>query len=308
MPDEEWLSFCYDGIRQTRLVPFDPVAHGRLFADSDEPPVSVALLPLRRQDRLIGSLNLGSAELDRYSVGTGTEFLDRLAAVAAVCVESTLSRERLKHAGVTDALTGVHNRGYFDQRCPAEASQARRQRQHLACMFLDIDHFKRVNDSFGHQVGDRALHAVAATIKAQLRTSDTLARYGGEEFVALLPQTGHAYARDIAERIRAAIAALKLSGQAGEPVPVTISIGLSMCELDSAGEHKDAATAMVLAADQALYTAKHGGRNRVVSHVGTDTARRLPSRSPPRLALSDICGSWWQRLLAALPRIGPKPG
>jgi two-component system cell cycle response regulator len=265
MPDDEWLTFCFSGDYKTRLTRFDSVSHGRLFPDGDEMPASVALLPLMRQNCLIGSLNLGSADLDRYTEGAGTEFLDRLAAVAAVCVESTLSRERLKRAGVTDALTGVHNRRYFDHRCPAETSQARRQRQPLACMFLDIDRFKRINDTYGHQVGDLVLQGIATTIKAQLRTSDTLARYGGEEFVALLPQTAQTHALEIAERIRAAIEAQVLTTPHGERVPVTISIGLSMAVLDSVCEHKDAATAMVAAADHALYEAKHGGRNRVVS-------------------------------------------
>ncbi len=264
MSDDEWLKFCLSGNYKTRLARFDSVSHGRLFP-GDGMPASVALLPLMRQNCLIGSLNLGSVDIDRYTEGAGTEFLDRLAAVAAVCVESTLSRERLKRAGVTDALTGVHNRGSFDHRCPAETSQARRQRQPLACMFLDIDRFKRINDTYGHQVGDLVLQGIATTIKAQLRTSDTLARYGGEEFVALLPQTAQMHALEIAERIRAAIEAQVLTTPHGERVPVTISIGLSMAVLDTACEHKDAATAMVAAADHALYEAKHGGRNRVVS-------------------------------------------
>jgi len=265
MPDDECLKRCFAGEWETRLAPYDPVCHGFLFAHRQTAPASVALLPLIRQNTLIGCLNLGSVDPQRYVASAGTEFLDRLAGVAAVCVESTLARERLKRAGVTDALTGVHNRRYFDHRCPAEASQARRQRQPLACMFLDIDRFKRINDTYGHQIGDLVLHGVAATIKAQLRTSDTLARYGGEEFVALLPQTAQTHALEIAERIRAAIETQVFATPQGERVPVTISIGLSMALLDGAGEHKDAATAMVAAADHALYEAKHGGRNRVVS-------------------------------------------
>jgi two-component system cell cycle response regulator len=277
MPDDEWLKFCYAGDYQTRLTRFDPVSHGRLFPDADEAPASVALLPLVRQNCLMGSLNLGSIDANRYSEGNGTEFLDRLAAVAAVCVESTLSRERLKRAGVIDALTGVHNRGYFDHRCPAETSQAARQRQPLACMFLDIDRFKRINDTYGHQVGDLVLQGVATTIKAQLRTSDTLARYGGEEFVALLPQTAQMHALETAERIRAAIEAQVLTTPNGERVPVTLSIGLSMAAINTVCEHKDAATAMVAAADHALYEAKHGGRNRVVCATAQAPCSRTSS-------------------------------
>jgi len=302
MPDDAWLSFCFGDSHRTWLGAYDPVAHGRLFADVATPPASVALLPLLRQDRLIGCLNLGSEDADRYTAQSGTEFLDRLASVAAVCVESALARERLKRAGVTDALTGVHNRGYFDQRCPAEASQSRRHGQPLACMFLDIDRFKRINDSHGHQVGDRVLKAVAAVIKAQLRTSDTLSRYGGEEFVALLPQTATGHAREIAERIRKAVEALQVKLATGERVPVTISIGLSMCPADACGDQEQAAAVMVNAADQALYAAKHGGRNRVVSSGGEGTAG---CQATPAARL-------WQRVKAwgnALKRLPvPVPG
>jgi diguanylate cyclase (GGDEF)-like protein len=173
--------------------------------------------------------------------------------------------ERLKLAGLTDALTGVPNRRYFEHRCQVEISQARRYRHALACMFLDIDRFKRINDTHGHQTGDEVLRSVAGVIQSQLRASDTIARYGGEEFVVLLPQSEMHHARQIAERIRRSIEENQFKGHSGQAIKVTLSIGLSMlpAELPS-GETQQQAERLIAAADQALYQAKNGGRNRVV--------------------------------------------
>ncbi|MBA3034720.1 MAG: DUF484 family protein [Gammaproteobacteria bacterium] len=250
----------------THLCAFDPQRHGPLFKSSAGAIASVALLPLMRQGELIGSLQLGSAAAERYDSAAGTNFLDRLAAVVAVCLENALTQERLKRAGLTDSLTGVENRRYFEHRCLVEIGQVRRHRQPLACMFLDIDKFKRINDTYGHQCGDDVLRGVASVIQAQLRTGDTIARYGGEEFVALLPQTSPLHALEIAERIRCAVAAHPFQSKSGQAVPVTISIGLAMASQESMADDAPAQAAeLVAAADRAMYQAKHGGRNRVVS-------------------------------------------
>jgi diguanylate cyclase (GGDEF)-like protein len=132
-------------------------------------------------------------------------------------------------------------------------------------MFLDVDKFKRINDTYGHQAGDEVLRSVANVIQSQLRVGDTIARYGGEEFVVLLPQTAGHHAREIAERIRATIAGIPLHAQSGHEINVTISIGLSMLKTDeSSGDNKQVAERLLAAADQALYQAKNTGRNRVV--------------------------------------------
>lgn len=260
----------------TRLCAYDSRAHAGLFDAPAGSIASVALLPLLRGGELIGSLNLGSAVAERYDSGAGTSFLDRLAVVVAICVENAIAHERLKRAGLTDALTGVQNRRYFEHRSLAEVSQALRHRQSLACMFLDIDHFKRINDTHGHQAGDDVLRDVAGIIQTQLRASDTIARYGGEEFVVLLPQTGAAFAHDIAERIRVAVAANDFSLPTGESsVSVTISIGLAMLGAGVAGEEASLAVALVAEADRALYEAKHGGRNRVAGAITANSPRPL---------------------------------
>lgn len=265
LPTPATLETLYGGTHRPYLCVFNEPQHQFLFNAPSGAIASVALLPLTRQGELIGSLHFGSANPDRYVAGCATDFLERLAEIIALCLESALIQERLKLVGLTDALTGVPNRRYFEHRCQVEISQARRYRYALACMFLDIDRFKSVNDTHGHQIGDEVLRRVAAIIQSQLRAGDTIARYGGEEFVVLLPQSELHHARQIAERIRRSIEKNQFEAHSGPAIKVTISIGLSMlpAELPS-GENQQQAERLIADADQALYQAKNGGRNRVV--------------------------------------------
>ncbi|MDD2914030.1 MAG: sensor domain-containing diguanylate cyclase [Gallionella sp.] len=285
------LEALYRGKRAPYLGAFDELPHQTLFNAQPDAIASVALLPLTRHGELIGSLHFGSADPDRYVTGCGTDFLERLAEIIAICLESALSQERLKLLGLTDALTGVQNRRYFEHRCQAEISQARRYKHPLACMFLDIDKFKHINDAYGHQTGDEVLKRVAKIIQSQLRECETIARYGGEEFVVLLPQTDLHHARQIAERIRSRIEEEQLQAHAGDPINLTISIGLSMLPgEDAAAENGQLAERMVASADKALYQAKHGGRNRVV----------CDGSPPSQAAVQPVPLSWILRLPAAL--------
>jgi two-component system, cell cycle response regulator len=260
------LNALYGQNYEPRLGPFDGDLHGPLFDPVSLASIgSVALLPLSRHGALIGSLHFGSRNRQRYEAAAGTHFLERLSGIVAVCIDSALNQERLKLAGLTDALTGVHNRRYFEHRCQVEIAQARRYRHPLACMFLDIDQFKRINDTHGHQSGDEVLRTVGHAIQGQLRAGDTIARYGGEEFVVLLPQTPVHHAREIAERIRLSIAGRPTVIGSGESLAATISIGLAMLPGELGGrETADLAGQLVAEADKALYQAKHRGRNRVV--------------------------------------------
>ncbi len=238
--------------------------HAALFHSPVIGIESVALLPLVRQGELVGSLHFGSRNPERYGASSGTEFLERFTGIVAVCMESALNRDRLRGISLTDGLTGVQNRRYFEQRCKIEVSQAKRHRLPLACMFLDVDRFKFVNDSYGHPTGDAVLRSVAGAIQAQLRLGDTVARYGGEEFVVTLPRTDQAGAREIAERIRRDIEAKRFQTQCGKAIQLTISIGLTMLDAEQiCADHEAAASQLVAQADKALYQAKSGGRNRV---------------------------------------------
>ncbi|OIQ86711.1 response regulator PleD [mine drainage metagenome] len=308
------LEALYGECPRLCLGAFNDSQHQALFNSPPGAIASVALLPLTRRDELIGSLHFGSNNPERYLAGGGTAFLERMAEIISACLESALTQERLKLVGLTDGLTGVQNRRYFEHRCQEEASQARRHKHPLACMFLDIDKFKRINDLHGHQTGDQVLRSVADVIASQLRLGDTIARYGGEEFVVLLPQTALHHAREIAERIRATVASKNLQACSGEELSVTISIGLSMLSTEAlATDSRQLADQLVAAADKALYQAKHGGRNRVVvdERLAPVAARQqqtwawvplAASASGVLLAMQEVAAGLFRRLMY---RTGP---
>jgi diguanylate cyclase (GGDEF)-like protein len=159
-------------------------------------------------------------------------------------------------------LTGVFNRRHFDEALDDAFAQAGGQRQPLSLAYLDLDHFKSINDRYGHLIGDTVLFTVARHIQARLRQHDLLARYGGEEFVVLMPGVDRAAAYAIVDRIRAAVEALEHPLETGDTVQVTLSVGVATY---GDGEQRlETPIELVNAADRALYQAKRQGRNRVV--------------------------------------------
>lgn len=250
-----------------RLQPFRYREFGHLFpgARGHDRPRSMALLPLVRRGELFGSLNLGSPDDQRYHDSHRTDFLGHFAAIVSSCFENELNHERLRHMTLTDPLTGVTNRRYFDRRLPEEVARATRHRDPLSLMFLDLDRFKQVNDNHGHQAGDQLLREAAGIMTDQLRVGDTLARYGGEEFVALLPRGGQQDAQAVAERIRSRIERHRFACGNGIELQVTVSIGISVYRPDERQvDIRMVAEALVADADTAVYLAKEGGRNRIV--------------------------------------------
>ncbi|MFO7576091.1 MAG: diguanylate cyclase [Pelovirga sp.] len=170
--------------------------------------------------------------------------------------------DKLLHIAITDELTGLRNRRYLMERLRAELKQLRRTSRPLACIMFDLDHFKQVNDTHGHEVGDRILQEVAAAARQQCRESDILSRFGGEEFVVVLPDTTLAGAMAIAERLRQAVAACRVTLAQGESVSVTASFGVTWME-ELQQEVAAAATTLLRQVDDALYAAKEQGRNRI---------------------------------------------
>lgn len=251
-----------------QLGPFVESDHAHRFAPQPSPIRSCAILPLIRRGELIGALNMGSYHPERFLAGSGTEFLERLAAIVAVCLENCTNHQRLKQIGLTDPLTRINNRRYFDQRLGEEVALALRQQQALSCMFLDLDHFKRVNDSCGHRAGDHVLQEAAMVIGGELRHSDVFCRYGGEEFVILLPATDMQESNDIAERIRKMIEAHTFRISDSEILSLTLSIGINSLSLaDGNATPERLAEDLVARADHAVYQAKESGRNRIVCHA-----------------------------------------
>lgn len=227
---------------------------------------SVALLPLRRAEGLVGFLYLASQDSERFTPDHATDFLDRFSTICAVCLENAVNRERLRLTGLTDPLTGLFNRRHLDRRLAEEAARALRHDQPLACLFVDADHFKRINDHYGHAAGDHALIQLGRYLRSHLRISDIATRYGGEEFVILLPATSLASAKHLAERICAGVRDNPVSIGVDGKLRLTVSIGVSSLPADFTGEAQDAAARLLQAADTAVYAAKLQGRDRVVEN------------------------------------------
>ncbi|WP_320175044.1 diguanylate cyclase [Maridesulfovibrio sp.] len=166
--------------------------------------------------------------------------------------------QRISEMAVTDALTGLKNRRDFFEHIEAETARAQRHRSHLSCIMMDVDHFKKVNDTYGHPMGDKVLKKVARILTEHIRISDYAARFGGEEFVILLPETDIEGARVTAEKIRSALKTFQFITETGESFYITSSFGCSSMEN---GENAEALISM---ADESLYRAKARGRDRVV--------------------------------------------
>ena len=226
---------------------------------------SVAILPLIREKLLIGYLSVGSNDKDRFDPELAIELLTHLSAVIAICLENTLTREQLHQLSQIDMLTRVKNRRAFDNALRREISRSQREILPLSCLYTDLDHFKIVNDTYGHPTGDRTLKSVAFAIQELLRETDILARIGGEEFTILLPNTKADKARDIAERIRKKIQHLTVPDDNGKAVKLTTSIGCATWKpgiID--GESVDDIHRRLMGiADKAVYKAKQSGRNKV---------------------------------------------
>jgi len=171
-----------------------------------------------------------------------------------------------RHAAVTDGLTKLHNRRFLEEQLRLEADRARRGEQQVSLVLLDIDHFKAINDTYGHPGGDRILCQVAERLRQVVRPGDVVARYGGEEFAILVPGVGSAQLTELAERLRQAIAGLPMRPNQSAWVGITVSVGAA-----SLPDHADSVADLVTFADNALYAAKHAGRNcSVIGRLGGD--------------------------------------
>lgn len=223
---------------------------------------SFALLPLPRAQERLGVLAFESRDPDRFRPELASDFLAHLGVVAAVCVENAVNRARLLRTGVTDFLTGFHNRRYLHARLREELARAHRTAGTVGLLMIDIDFFKAINDSHGHLAGDAVLKEIAGRIAGQIRSSDTAARFGGDEFAVLMGGAAHADLTRLATRMRQALAQSPIEVSAETSQAVTLSIGGAVAEpAPDERDYRGLAQRLMEEADAALYRVKTAGRD-----------------------------------------------
>lgn len=222
-----------------------------------------ACLPLVTQGETIGLLHVafGAAALEEQPLEERLEELEGIAGALALALGNLALREQLRSQSVRDGLTGLYNRRFLEETLPRELERCQRRRQPLTVVMADLDHFKRLNDTWGHEAGDLAIQRFAEAARRHFRQEDLLCRYGGEEFCFVLPECSIEDARRRAGELLEAQRSAILRFGRDSIGPVTASLGLAAFP-----EHGADATALVRLADAALYRAKRAGRDRMVAH------------------------------------------
>ncbi len=226
---------------------------------------SIAVLPLFHQGQKIGIFCCGTQHKNRFEAGQANDFFKRLAFIIRICIENALNREKLKLTGLTDPLTRIRNRRFFEQRLTDEMHWQERTQKPLSCILFDIDHFKKINDVYGHAAGDDVLIEVARRVQKVLRSHEILARYGGEEFAVLISNTTNEAAKYVAQRIISAVNRNYFTVNAETRVNITVSAGIATLSADQYYDKAEMGKKLLLSADEALYMAKAQGRNREIN-------------------------------------------
>jgi diguanylate cyclase (GGDEF)-like protein len=214
-------------------------------------------LPLTIEEKIIGCISLNSDQPNAFDA-QDLQFLSVIGYQMAASLKHFQRFSSIKNIAIYDTLTNLYNRRYFEERLEVEAQKSFFSDTSLSLVMVDIDHFKRVNDTFGHTEGDRVLCEIASLLKTSVRKKDTVARYGGEEFILILPEAGLEESSMISERIRRLVENTPFEvGQA--QINLTVSLGISNFPSHQARTKEE----LIKMADLALYDAKRGGRNRV---------------------------------------------
>ena len=215
-------------------------------------------IPLMIEKEVVGVLNINDVDQDSFNVGD-LGFILNLSELIAMSISNAVLYEQTKKLAVTDGLTGISNRPNMEQSLLSEFGRSMRYNSPLSVVLLDVDHFKDVNDSYGHQKGDEILVTFASVLKKFCRANDTAARYGGEEFLMILPQSNAQGAFKIAERVREEIMKMSFVGN-GSKFSVTTSCGVAELNRD----YMKNTDQLINVADNAMYEAKNSGRNKTI--------------------------------------------
>ena len=215
-------------------------------------------IPLKIEKEIVGVLNINDGEQDSFEESSLEMVLD-ISDFISMSVSNAILYEQTKQLAVTDGLTGISNRPNMEQALQNEFERSMRYGAPLSVVLLDVDHFKGVNDTYGHQKGDEILVAVASLLKKVCRTNDIAARYGGEEFLMILPQSNAQGAFKIAERVREEMMKMNFTGNESN-FSVTTSCGVAELDRDFIKNTDQ----LVAIADHALYEAKNSGRNKTI--------------------------------------------
>ena len=253
-------SLVWQAMSSGRTVIENEVAKLPQYVPMFEESRSKMCIPLISFGQTLGVLALDSARENSFPLADA-QTLESVADICATAIQNAHYVERVKQLAYIDGLTGIFNRRFFELRIAEEMERARRYEGSLAVIMLDIDHFKRLNDEFGHLLGDEVLRQVSSVFSQQLRKIDVVCRYGGEEFAILLPQTTAEQAVSVADKLRREVAAWQFPGV---PRAVTISAGSASYPIHGCSRDE-----VVKAADAALYAAKQAGRNCVRAASGT---------------------------------------
>ncbi len=230
-------------------------------AGGEFPPQSLYSIPIRAKEENLGVFDVYHPQLDRLPA-TDKQLLGKVSGHLSATIHAARMYDKIKSLSVVDGLTQLYNRRHIMDVYKIEFNKAVRYKSDLSLLMLDLDNFKKVNDSHGHLTGDLVLKAVAATLKASIRNIDLPGRYGGEEFILILPETSLENARVVAERVREQVQGYPFRTMAGDPLTVTVSLGLcSLADLENPGNELE----LIKIADSRLYQAKRSGKNRVIS-------------------------------------------
>lgn len=244
----------------------DGMGCAHVAADPEAAPAGGHVcIPIMAQGELLSVLCVRFAGGPKRRVDEELRLAGTVAEPIALAMANLRLRERLQNQSIRDPLTGLFNRRFLNETFAKELSSARRHKRGLGVMVIDVDHFKRFNDTFGHAAGDTLLAAFGKLLAGSFRHEDIVCRFGGEEFVVLLPYAGLEDTARRADELRVAISRLKLQHQGTALGPITASLGVAAFPVHG----HDEAT-LIGAADAALYEAKHAGRNRVVTAAAPD--------------------------------------